>query len=278
MHHRYASSAIANADTVSSSVTPLVLSVDDYGFHPGVDEAVLELANERRITATSCLTSSPRWPQAARGLTTDVRRQISVGLHLDFTEFHGVAPLRELVHATLRRRLDASTVEVRIARQLDAFEDALGTAPDYVDGHQHVHQLPVIRTVLLAELGRRYPYARPWIRISRPTQAGIKGWTIRALGADAFATAAALAGFRASRRLLGVYGFDLTVEQYTSRLARWLQRARTGDAFMFHPARTAAPKDPISAARQIEYSVLRSAIWPALLARFGIDPVAAPDG
>lgn len=257
-------------------MTPLVLSVDDYGYHAGVDEAVLELATERRITATSCLTASPRWPQAARELTTGVRRQISVGLHLDFTEFHAVAPLRELVHATVSRRLDASAVQVRIARQLDAFEDALGTAPDYVDGHQHVHQLPVIRTVLLAELERRYPDTRPWIRISRPTQGGIKGWTIRALGADALATAAARAGFRSSRGLLGVYGFDLTVEQYTSRLTRWLQRAKAGDVFMFHPARTDSPMDPISRARQIEYSVLHSDIWPAMLTRLGIEPVTVP--
>lgn len=257
-------------------MTPLVLSVDDYGYHAGVDDAVLELASEGRITATSCLTASPRWPQAACALTTEVRRQLSVGLHLDFTEFHALAPLRELVHATLRGRLAATTVEAGIARQLDAFEDALGTAPDYIDGHQHIHQLPIIRTVLLAELERRYPDIRPWIRISRPVHGGIKGWTIRALGADALATAAARAGFRCSRRLLGVYGFDLTLEQYTSRLVRWLRHANAGDAILFHVARDAQPNDPIGSARKIEYSVLRSHVWDEMLARFRINPVAAP--
>mgnify|MGYP000073246266 CR=1 FL=1 len=43
-----------------------------------------------------------------------------------------------------------------LAREWDAqwarFCEALGRAPRFVDGHQHVHQFPVIRDALLQEM------------------------------------------------------------------------------------------------------------------------------
>ncbi len=40
-------------------------------------------------------------------------------------------------------------LEVEIARQFSAFQSAFGRAPDYVDGHQHIHVFPQIREALL---------------------------------------------------------------------------------------------------------------------------------
>ena len=55
-------------------------------------------------------------------------------------------------------------LRTEIAAQLDTFTQALGRAPAYIDGHQHVHQLPVVRTLLLEEIARRYPAAALWLR------------------------------------------------------------------------------------------------------------------
>ncbi|MCP2821003.1 ChbG/HpnK family deacetylase, partial [Salmonella enterica subsp. enterica serovar Typhimurium] len=88
------------------------------------------------------MTRAPGWPAAASRIGTAG----SFGLHLDFTEF---SPLRRglwpLIGASLAHRLDASALRDEIATQCALFEDATGRAPDYVDGHQHVHQLPQIR-------------------------------------------------------------------------------------------------------------------------------------
>jgi chitin disaccharide deacetylase len=45
---------------------PVALCADDYGLSPGVDEGILALAMEKRITTLSCMTTQERWPEAAQ--------------------------------------------------------------------------------------------------------------------------------------------------------------------------------------------------------------------
>jgi chitin disaccharide deacetylase len=254
-------------------MTPLILSADDFGLDADIDAAVLDLAERGRLTATSCLTMSPRWQAAARSLTPEVRARIDVGLHLDFTEFGKVMSLPMLIASSYARRLSRRDLQARIGAQLDAFEAATGVPPDYVDGHRHVHQLPQIRSVLLCELARRYDKARPWIRISRPVSgSGPKGAAIGLLGSEALTREAGLSGFRCTRRLLGVYGFDLTATAYGSKLAAWLDMAQPGDALMIHVARRASAGDPIGVARVQEYGVLNGDSFTAALTHAGVRP------
>lgn len=250
---------------------PLILSADDFGLDAGIDAAVLDLARRGRLTATSCLTLSPRWTEAARSLTPEIRERMDVGLHLDFTEFDAATSWSTLVVASCARQLRSANVARRIAVQLDAFEAATGTPPDYVDGHRHVHQLPQIRSALLAELDRRYGQARPWIRVSRPAPgSGFKGRIIDALGGPGLEREAQQAGFRCTRRLLGVYGFDLQATDYAAAIKGWLVQARRFDALMVHVARAAPPTDPIGAARVAEYAALDDDAFAGALQAAGV--------
>ena len=70
--------------------------------------------------------------------------------------------LGRLTRAALAGRLPRDEVAAEIERQLDAFEAAWGSGPDFVDGHQHVHVLPGVRGPLLRALTRRG--GRPWLR------------------------------------------------------------------------------------------------------------------
>ncbi len=253
-------------------MTPLILTVDDFGMHAGIDAAVLEFGASGYVTATSCLVLSPRWATAARGITAPVRQQMDIGLHVDFTEFDGAQSLRRLIYRSAVRQLDPRTVRTRIARQFDAFENALGTPPDYIDGHQHVHQLPQVRDALLEELQRRYRVL-PWIRVSNPPAGhGLKGFVIRQLGAAPLARKATAAGLRQTTRLLGSYNFDLSEAGYKQRLEHWLSEARPGDALMLHVASSAPADDPIGPARLIEHQVLRSPWFAAALSSRSIHP------
>lgn len=69
------------------------------------------------------------------------------------------------------RRLAAVDIRAEIRAQLDTFEQMLGHGPAFVDGHQHVHQLPVVRHELLDELRSRYRDRLPWLRSTRPANA-----------------------------------------------------------------------------------------------------------
>src|SRR5678816_751997 len=148
-----------------------------------------------------------------------------------------------------RRHLDAHRVDTEVRAQLDAFEDALGRGPDFVDGHQHVHQLPVVRDALLDELSRRYRSALPWLRSTRAAHGwprpsasawrdAAKARVVAALGGPGLAKRARLRGFAQNRRLCGVYDFSADEERFLTRLDGWLEACRTGDLLMCHPSGT----------------------------------------
>jgi predicted glycoside hydrolase/deacetylase ChbG (UPF0249 family) len=259
----------------SKFMTPLIMTADDYAQSAEIDNGILQLIAMGRLTAASCLVLSPRWPQAAKLLSKEVRDKADIGLHLDFTQFphdltHDLGAL--IVKSTLRL-LPITQVRQVIQRQLDAFEDALGTPPDYVDGHQHVHQLPQIREALIEELSVRYSHCLPWIRVARPPlNDGFKALVIRSLGASALEKLALDNGFVCSKTLLGVYGFNATAAQYRQHLAGWLSTAAQSPspiALMCHPAagalRISQTDDTILPARLVEYEVTAAPEFAGLL-------------
>ena len=78
-------------------------------------------------------------------------------------------------------RLSAAMAQDSLQRQLDVFEQHAGSPPDFLDGHQHIHQLPGLRQALLKILHDRYGAHAPWVRSNRPTQWGANKATILAL-------------------------------------------------------------------------------------------------
>lgn len=239
----------------------IVLSADDFAMHPHIDTAIVTLIAEGRLTATSCLTLAPDWKSAANQLDMTIQAKADIGLHLDLTEFQTALSykLPALIAASYCRQLPIDTLAQCIDQQLDLFEDQLGRMPDYIDGHQHVHQLPQVRTQLIKRLQHRYRQTMPWIRLSAVHAGGIKGRLIGALGAYALKRATRHSAIKTNHRLLGVYTFDYSAEQYAAACGRWLAYAQSGDALMFHPAAATWPQDMISPSRLIEYRFLRSA-------------------
>ena len=251
----------------------ILLCADDYALHPAVDDAVQQLAAQGRLSATSCMTTAPRWREAARHLPA-LRQQLAVGLHFNLTEGHGAAPsarIGQVITQGYTGQLTVAAMRDAWRRQLDAFEDALGTPPDYVDGHQHVHQLPGIRTAMLQELTQRYGTARPWIRSTMP--AGRLRWQPKA------AVIALLGGYTLTHQLQaqhwptnqgfgGVYGFDApTPDAYGQHMAQWLAACGDGSLLMCHPASGPVDGDAIGLQRPIEFAYLQSAAFGEALAK-----------
>ncbi|WP_141100842.1 ChbG/HpnK family deacetylase [Roseateles aquatilis] len=251
----------------------LCVCADDFGLHPLVNAAVLRLIQLGRLQATGAMVGAPAWRDGARALAEVAPDRVDVGLHLDLTQF----PLTLAPRGLLRWLLAGAGTEAELRRevtaQLDAFEAAMGRAPDYVDGHQHVHQFPRVRDALLDVLADRYPHRRPWLRSTRRGTAGFKPALIQALGQRSLSRRAALLGIRQNRRLLGVYDFDGDAARYAARLQGWLHVSGDGDLLMCHPAAGPVPGDPIAEARQWEYELLASPRFAAELHRLGIAPL-----
>lgn len=251
------------------SLRRLSVCADDFGIHDGVCAAVRELAAGARLSAVSCLVEGPAWSRNVGWLR---RAPVDVGLHLNLTEWMpGVSfalPLATLIALTQSRMLSRLRVRVAIDAQLDAFESGVGRGPDFIDGHEHVHQFPVVRDALLDALAARYR-SRPWLRsTARSSGTGLTGFkerVIEALGSRALARAAHDLRFPLSGKLLGVYGFSEVGLPYGARVAKWFDHACDADLLMTHPSVLTWPGDPISDARLREFEFLRSAAFANLL-------------
>lgn len=254
----------------------IALCLDDFGLHQGINQAALQLANLGRISAISCMVGAPHWRAGAPRLAQLPEDRVDVGLHLDFTE-HPLnpaarRPLPALIALAGARLLDRALIRGEIQTQLEVFEQALGRAPAHVDGHQHVHQFPVIREELIAVLLERYPQRRPWLRRTKRPRGlpGFKPWLIERLGCDAFSRLAREHGYPQNESFLGIYGFQGDAARYASRLAQWLGMAGHGDLLMCHAGGSAPVRDPILAARCNEWQVLAGPAFADLLAQAGV--------
>jgi predicted glycoside hydrolase/deacetylase ChbG (UPF0249 family) len=239
------------------------MAVDDFGLHAGINEAALHLAAMGRVHAIGCMVGGKAWAAGARLIHTTPPGRVDLGLHLDLTETplgaRGPVSLKALIGDSLLRRLDRRSIREEIGAQIERFEQAVGQPPAYVDGHQHVHQLPMVRDELIAELGVRYGGRRPWIRSTRRPRlpgAQFKPWVIELLGAHGLESLARRSGYFQNRHLLGVYDFEGGTQRYGRILDDWLVAARDGDLLMCHPSMADAADDALSAARRSEFEVL----------------------
>lgn len=261
----------------------IAVCIDDYGLHAGINRAALELAGAHRVSAISCMPDGPAWAEGVAELHA-LPAGVQLGLHVNLTEPIGPAgltrPLSRLILRAYLAGLDPTALRHEIRRQLGRFEDGVGRPPDFLDGHQHVHQLPGVREALIDILNEHTPSIRPWLRRTRPAQlppgsavtraARAKAWLIDRLGGAALGRLAAGGGYPQNGRLLGVYAFDGTEYDYLERLHAWFEAAADGDVLMCHPSVEGPWRDPILPARTREYRVLSSPQFAELAVRCGI--------
>jgi hypothetical protein len=256
----------------SSPSSPIIICADDFAISPEVSQGIAQLAELSRITATSVMSLSPHWPGTSHYLQT-VKHQIDVGLHLDFTsEFsiragHG-GSLSSLMIKSCLRTLQPSIIESALQQQLDLFELHHGEPPKHIDGHQHVHQFPVIRDVMIKVLKSRYAADHmPWIRIAKipASQMNLKGAVINAMGANALQRLAVAHQIPHSSFLTGIYNFQGDAPTYAQFLGECLKNLPANSVLMCHPG-LAGPHDvPFPLARVWEQGVFESKFTPEWL-------------
>jgi predicted glycoside hydrolase/deacetylase ChbG (UPF0249 family) len=266
--------------------TGFVLCADDFAMTEGVSRSILALLEDGRLSATGAMTNRPHWPRLARELAAHAGLA-DLGLHLNLTCAAPLGAMPALAHGgelprlgdLTRAAVSSARARLEIAheidRQLDAFEDALGRAPDFVDGHQHVHVLPGIRGALLAAVARRYPAGSVYLR--DPSDAAVairargvavgKALVIAGLGLG-MRRAAARRGIPVNRGFSGVSPFD-PARDFAADLARFLVRPGQAHLVMCHPGfidDELLRLDPVIATRPIEHAALMAFAPPSGLA------------
>ncbi len=231
---------------------PLILCADDYALSPAVTRGILDALAAGRLNATGAMTNRPLWREAAPDVAGFADRA-DIGLHLNLTfgaplgSMPTLAPsgelpkLRPLLKAARAGLLPREEIRAEIARQLDAFEDAMGRSPDFIDGHQHVQILPGVSDWLLEELVRRGLSGRLWLRDSADRLSRIlkrrvelpKALIVATLGRG-FAGKAHRLGFQTNDGFAGFSAFDLR-RNYGRDFARYLVSPGPRHLVMCHP-------------------------------------------
>jgi len=263
----------------------LVICADDYGLAPGIGRAVRALAKNNCISATSCMTTSPYW-QGEAVLMKELKPDIELGLHLVLTDQPSLGGHSDLtikgrfptlavqLKKALMKSLPVQAVRAEIELQIDVFKSATGRYPDYIDGHQHVHQFPVIRNCLIDVMRGHRELQNAWIRVcwespwrmikrrialGRALSIGLFGYPLRRL--------AQANGFRTNLGFAGIY--DIGVRPYDDKLLeKMIGPSINGTVIMCHPGfvdEALCQSDTLTDPREEEFRYLESRQFQTLL-------------
>lgn len=276
---------------MASDKKQVILSADDYGLTPGISEGIRQLLRQQRLTATAAMTVSPFWAEEGRHLLAGAEQiDADTGLHLTLTDHIPLTQMPRLAESghlpsngrliimALRGQLEDETIRQElageIAAQIDAFAAVMGRVPDFIDGHHHCHQLPVIRDLVLEAFAARIAPQGGYLRLCQEPlpailkrgRAVLRAAVISALG-QGFARKVKAAGFKANDSFRGVR--DFTAREKTGDLfARFLNGEGERPLIMCHPGLVDGHLiglDPLTDLREVELEYLASDAFAALL-------------
>lgn len=253
-----------------------ILCADDFALTDGVSRSILALLEGGKLSAAGAMTNRPHWKRLAADFGAHGTRA-DLGLHLNLTcaaplgamprlAASGVLPqLGTLARGALASAAARREIAAELARQLDSFEDALGRAPAFLDGHQHIHVLPGVRDAVLAALKERYPPGTVYLRDPADKARAIKargvsvGKALVIAGlARGLAAAAGKSGIPVNHGFSGVSPFD-PARDFGADLARFLIQPGPAHLVMCHPGfidDELATLDPVVATRPVEHAAL----------------------
>jgi chitin disaccharide deacetylase len=266
------------------------LVADDYGLSPAVSRGIRQLIGAGRISGTGCMTLFPEWKDEAALLASCVGHEnAAIGLHLTLTDFPPLSgssalapagkmpPLKTLIWQASTQQAMGCDIHRELDAQLDAFTAAMGHAPHYLDGHQHVHFLPPVRQWLKDKAAFfRSQDTVPWLR-GAPSTAFATGALMKAKVAFArglalgFDRAMRQAGYRVAGPLAGFYDWS-DGNDFARAMTRLGPGLPEGAVVMCHPGEIddcLKNRDILVAARKIELDALLEQPFFALCQRAG---------
>src|SRR6266566_154064 len=260
------------------------LCADDYAIAPAVDAAIRDLLTRGRLNATSVMAVAPSFSSEAPPLAALIaERRAAIGLHLTLTgpfrpltAFRPLCerafpPLAAMARLAFLRQLDKTALAREIEAQLAQFAVAFGRAPDFVDGHQHVHLFPQIREETLAAVKRAAPAA--WVRqcgSALPLRILLQDFKTLALSvlSRGFRRRAAALGLKTNPAFAGVYDLDPETD-FAALFPRFLEGLPEGGLVMCHPGHVDAELrglDPLTDLRETDYRYFAGDVFPRALA------------
>lgn len=249
----------------------LLLCTDDYGISPGINEAILSLAKQGRISAVSCMSVSAYFEEAAKEIK-HLHPDVSLGLHLTLTYLPALStgqrmvPEVALLKQTWLRQIDVSWLRKEMEMQFQRYIDVFGFAPDFVDGHQHVHVLPVVRDLFFALREKYAPNS--WVRNVVDPHGLEKKRLILAVMGWRFYRELQKRGIRHNKTIYGFYDYNQP-QDFSVLFAQWVNMMSQHEislcyAHPGHPDKALMAVDTLTTPRQKEYTYFSSDAFTSL--------------
>lgn len=245
----------------------IILCADDFGLSPGICQGILKLVQMQRLSAVSCMVNNDHFPSYAQELQA-LHQQVQIGLHFNLTEGSLLSKpaqscfgLNELLIKTHLGLLRPSFIEHEFNAQLDRYLQIMGVLPDFIDGHQHVHQFPQIRSIILKIYKQRLSDKTRYIRSTYPAltlaEYQLKGSILAYSGGKNLHAALKKKNIPHNSHFTGVYDFANNTD-YRSLFNRWLSLVSGPTLMMCHPGEGQLAGDPIADTRIIEMNYFSS--------------------
>lgn len=256
-------------------IKPITICADDYGQNVEISQGIIDLVAKQRLSAVSCLTNMPNWPEHGRWLLP-YNNTIDIGLHFNLTSGLSLSQskaltanghfgtLPRLLLCTHLRRLNRQEIAREFNQQLDKFTDVLGYLPNFIDGHEHVHHLPIISNTLLEVCQQRFKDKSFYIRsvceknVFQLLQgsAKFKRCIIYLTGGRRFKQQLLKTNVAHNASFSGIYNFDPLVD-YAKLFPTFLANSQANGLIMCHPGLASSDAtDPLYRSRQMEHQYL----------------------
>lgn len=266
----------------------VVFVADDLGVSPGIDDGIAAAAAAGNVhEASLCVTGA----SVAGGIRLANEQGIGIGLHLSLTLGQALSgPIRGLTDragrfrslprvlvACTARAVDRDAIEREIDAQLRRLVE-LGVTPTHLNGHHHVHVLPVVRDVVFAAARRS---GVRWTRLPDEVAAARRsGSPVRWLLSQLARRARAAAVANEMRWLPFVGVSTEACNDFGAHAQRIAAGLCEGDhEWMVHPRQlddTLRQIDPVGY-RRPSADELQTLADPGLAARLGITPARYTD-
>jgi predicted glycoside hydrolase/deacetylase ChbG (UPF0249 family) len=144
---------------------PLVIHADDFGETVPITNGIQRAIEAGVLTSTSIMANMPATAYALERVRP-LAGHASFGVHLNVCEGRPLTHVRTLMNAegefhrkreiirrALSGKLALADLEREISAQIELVRDA-GVAVSHLDGHKHLHQLPIVSTAVANVLPR----------------------------------------------------------------------------------------------------------------------------
>ncbi|MCB0369341.1 MAG: ChbG/HpnK family deacetylase, partial [Bdellovibrionales bacterium] len=252
----------------------IVICADDFGYSKEINDAIIKLGKNSKITAISCLTNTELWPIASHEIKT-FYPNIQIGIHLCLTELNSLSETSSISKnkklpsfgkifiKSILGQINKEEIKIEFKEQILRFYSEMGFWPQFIDSHQHIHQIPQLSWVLKGLLAEIPELKNSPIRNSSQGKifalgmmTSIKRLILHLMGIH-FKMKCLKWGIKTNNNLCGIYSYrERIIDSKT--IKKMMDEANDNDIFIHHPSlkKTIKKKNYFQMNQEIEYLLL----------------------